>query len=399
MTAEKMDIERKLQSVTDHTTETELTRLRDEIGCLSPEKIVKLRAIVEAKKGVQKETKEKLHSLLVECEANTKVPREAREKQESKESFVQVFEGAKSDILSGEHVRALKGYILSKFREVPDLSVSQRDNLAIATIDRLLSDAEFAPIVEALGGNFTSALNVLEKKSIGSVMDAFSGDRDENAETKDEVKTSMTGMMKRITDLIDRSTLPLVELLKKKPAGLSAFLSNPRAIAEYRSGNIPADIAAMSNEEKSRYVSDLNNRVLEVDGKVVSLEAFREKGMDMVATAPEWMQNIFKWLLKLPIIGNLLAGFLGYKDGSDALGLMDEELRQRRSIVTLREFGKKPGADGKETDGKYAGKISALKGMDLSGLSHKKMKDFFAFTASVGMAAVTPDQWISIFEK
>ncbi len=123
--------------------------------------------------------------------------------------------------------------------------------------------------------------------------------------------------------IIDRATQPLVDLLSKtpKPTGLDEFLSNPEKIARYDgTGNISPDIQEMSNAEKADYIKNLNNRILEVDGKIVPLETIREKGMDFVATAPDWLQEIFKWLLSLPLIGNLLASFLGYKDGVEATG-------------------------------------------------------------------------------
>ncbi len=82
--------------------------------------------------------------------------------------------------------------------------------------------------------------------------------------------------------------------------------------------------------------------------------------MNFVATAPNWIQEIFTWLLKLPLIGNLLASFLGYKDGTEALSSMGEELRQRKSLLTLREFRTK-NPDGSENTGPLGGKIDLLK--------------------------------------
>lgn len=316
MATEKMNIEEKLKNITDTTTEIELNGLKNEIGCLEASKIARLREIIEQKNNIKAETKQRLQTLLLECSTNVKSP----EKNESKDRFDEVFHGTKSEMLSKEHVQSLKVYILSKFENTP-ITSAQKDNLATATIDRLLSDADFIGVTKNLTGGLTSAIKGIEKSGITGIFSSMNEEKPvSTGEVKTEVEGSATGVMKRIMEIINRATLPLVELLKTRPTGLESFLANPRAIALYDgSGKISQDIMQMSPQEKGEYIKNLNNRVLEIDGKIVPLEALREKGMDAIATAPNWMQDIFKWLLSLPLIGNLLASFLGYKGGKEAL--------------------------------------------------------------------------------
>lgn len=359
----------------DDVTTQELSDLRSQISCISDEDRAKMGAILERKitekTKISIETKKSLRELLKDCSFQI----EKKETKESSEMFNQVFDGTKSEMLSKEHTEGLKEYILTKFKKF-DLSKDQKDNLATAVIDRLLSDKAFSGIVGDVSGKVTNVVDVLSKLTGDGKKEEAPKSEDS---TKEEVETSTTGLMKRIGAIIDSATKPLVNLLDTKPApsGLKGFLSNPRAIAEYDgSGEIRTNITEMSSQEKAEYVKNLNNRVLEIDGKIVPLETIREKGMDFVSTAPDWIQSILKWLLELPLIGNLLASFLGYKDGAEAIGGMGEELRQRRSIVTLRKLGKTTDAEGKE----HEGKIDILKGVNLSKLNRKKLSKFFAFT-------------------
>lgn len=268
-------------------------------------------------------------------------------------------------MLNPEHIQALKGYILTKFEQFKNLNALQKDNLATATLDRLLSDKAFSGLFGDFSSGITGGVKSLETGGVGAVLNSVFSDKkvDSPEEVKTKVESSATGIMKRIQDIIDSATKPLVELLAKTPtpAGLDKFLGNPRSIAAYDgSGTIITDIAIMNDAEKAEYVKNLNKKVLEIDGKIISLEGLREKGMDFVATAPNWMQDIFKWLLSLPFIGNLLASFLGYKDGTEALTGMGEELRQRKSVLALKEF-RTQNPDGSKHEGKYAGKIDILK--------------------------------------
>ncbi len=152
----KGNIEDKIKSVSDTTTEADIATLKTELSanCLAPDKIQSLRAIVEAKENVKEETKVKLRDLLSVCQASP-------EKHESNDTFTQIFEGTKSEMLSKEHIQFLKSYILGKFEKF-NLSVAQKDNLATATVDRLISDKVFSGLVGDISGGITTAVKSME---------------------------------------------------------------------------------------------------------------------------------------------------------------------------------------------------------------------------------------------
>ena len=64
-------------------------------------------------------------------------------------------------MLNREHIKILKDYILGKFEKF-NLSPIQKDNLATATIDRLLSDKAFSGLVGDISGGITTAVKSME---------------------------------------------------------------------------------------------------------------------------------------------------------------------------------------------------------------------------------------------
>lgn len=274
------NIKTRIEAVTDTTIEDQLNDLKSDIGCLEPKTLLSLRKLVEDKAGITEATRKKLRDLLVECQTLPEV-------QKSPEAFAQAFQGTKSDMLNTEHIRMLKGYILNKFNQFKDLSALQKDNLATATLDRVLSDTAFS----GLFGDVSSGIKSLESGGVSVLLNAIFGDKkpESSDESKAKIEDTTTDVMGRIQTIIDNATKPLIELLSKTPVpiGLAGFLSNPRTIARYDgSGTIAADIAQMTDTDNAEYVKNLNAKVLEIDGKIISLESVREKGMDFVATAP-----------------------------------------------------------------------------------------------------------------
>ena len=64
-------------------------------------------------------------------------------------------------MLNPDNIKTLKGYILNKF-EKSTLTSFQKDNLASATIDRLLSDKAFSGLLGDVSGGITSGIQSLE---------------------------------------------------------------------------------------------------------------------------------------------------------------------------------------------------------------------------------------------
>ena len=66
---EVLRLEDKIQAVTDSIEATELAALKKELGCLNLKELTSLRVLVKAKNTISAATKEKLQTLLAECQA------------------------------------------------------------------------------------------------------------------------------------------------------------------------------------------------------------------------------------------------------------------------------------------------------------------------------------------
>lgn len=399
--AEVLDLENKIKAVSDTTTETELSILKTELSihCMAPEKLESLRAIVEAKNTLKEDTKVKLRDLLKDCT----LPESKETKESKKAPFEQVFEGTKSEMFSADNIQLLKKYIISRFEKFPNLTLLQRENLATATLAKLVSGDILNTFLKGATGKLTNIVDILATLTGDSAPKEPTSAEKEDKKTKSE--TGMNDMLAKLKEMLDTAIQPLISLLEKTPApvGLVGFLDNPKEMAKYDgSGNIRPDIIAMTNDDRAEFTKQLHEKVLNIDGQIISLQALKEKGMDFIAIAPSWVQSILTWLLK-SVFGDFLASFLGYANGKEALTGMGEELKQRKSIVDLRQFGDITSADeqGKEQKkpGKRSKEIKMLEGKDLSKIDRKKLNPFFEFTQVEKVDINAKDFWTDIFNN
>lgn len=387
---EVLSIENKIEAVSGTITEKELASLKTELStdCLNPEKLTKLRDIIEAKSNLQEETKQKLRDLLKDCTLSI----ESREFNTS--SFEQAFAGTKSEMFDSENIKKLGGLIDGSFPDAiyNGLKPKQQENIRLAMMEKLLKDSEIQKLFDMkigildILGNLTKGNGPKTEKAA------------EEAKTNPSVSASISQAEMIFTTINARlaiATKPLSNLLQKNnnPAVL---LSNPKAIAEYNGGEILEGIQEMNKTDLSQYIATLNGDVRKIDAKIFPMEDIKEKGMNFLSDAPSFLVDFFKWLLKFEFIAKLL----GYKDSKDALGSIDEEFRQRKSLNVLREFGKVTSLEGGQAkEGEYSGKIDILKGKDLSKINRKKMADFFTFTKEEKIDTTTPEFWMEVFNK
>jgi hypothetical protein len=336
-------IETKIDQITDATTGEQLDTLKTEIICLSPDRIKKLSDLIEAKNTLKTETKTKLQNLLIEC-------------QKSPEFFGKVFEGTKSEMFSLEKIKAFEQSIDGCFDQniYSKISPEQKNNIRLAMMDKLLKDPEIQKLFDMKIG-VVDILSGMVKGEGPKIKEEAEG-----AKKSTSVVDSISQAEKIFQTIESRlliATKPLANLLKTDH-NPSVLLSNTKAIAGYNSGDITTDIPEMSKPELDQYIKTLNGDIRKIDAKIFPMEMIKEKGMNFLAEAPSFLVEFFKWLLSFDFIAKLL----GYKDGTDALGLIDEELKQRKSLNILREFGKvTPLEGGQSKDGKYSGKIDILK--------------------------------------
>jgi len=131
------------------------------------------------------------------------------------------------------------------------------------------------------------------------------------------------------------------------------------------------------------------------------MEQIKEQGMNFLANAPSFLVDFFKWLLSFDFI----AKFLGYNGTQEEREWqLDNELKQRRSLGILQEFGQVSDVrEGKientKKSGKYSGDIKTLEGKDLSGISRKKLTPFFQFTKEEGVDIETKEFWMGVFNE
>lgn len=378
-------LEARMEAVTDASTDADLAALKNEINCLGAEKIVSLRAIVEAKKTISAQTKQKLNVLLEECApVIEKAP-------ESRTSFERVFDGARSEIFSSDGVKLMRDTIDASFDQkiYKNLQTIQQDNIRLAMTDRLLNDPEIQKLFDMKIGVVDILGNLAKEGGPKDVVAA------EGAKASPSVTASISqaaSIEKTIKDRLAVATKPLADLLltNHNPAVL---LSNPDAISKYNGGEISQDIKEMSDTDLKEYIKGLKGNVSKIDAKVFPMEMIKEKGMDFLANAPSFLVDFFKWLLSFDFIAKLL-GYSGTKEEKESQ--FEEERRQRKSLGLLREFGKVTSVEGKTRDGENSGKIKMLEGHDLSKISRKRLSDFFTFTKEekIDMGA---HFWVELF--
>lgn len=67
--------------------------------------------------------------------------------------------------------------------------------------------------------------------------------------------------------------------------------------------------------------------------------------MDFLTKLPDFAADklfgAFEWLFKMPIIGDLIATFFGYKSGKTLIDDLKIETKERKSMLALMEYGMK----------------------------------------------------------
>lgn len=365
----------------------ELAELRALVSCTSNDEMVRFQGILEKKylekKDIKAETKAQLQALLSECQKPAESPEALKTS-----SFEQVFSEARSEVFSRENIGLLQGMIDRPF-EGFNLNPEQKENIRLAMMEKFLQDPE----IQKLAGTKLEIVDIMSRLVKGK--------------TKEEKITEESGIVsadtqieelfKTIKERVGVATKPLADFLGEDQKNTSSpILSNPREIAKYSGGEISPDIRTMERPELGQYIEGLRGNLRAIDNKIFPMEQIKEQGMNFLANAPSIFVEFFKWILQFDFI----AKFFGYTGSEAEQGAkLDEELKQRRSLGILREFGKVTDMKEKERVGEYSGKIDLLKGKDLSKISRTKLAPFFAFTKEEGVKVETPDFWTGIFNK
>lgn len=214
-----------------------------------------------------------------------------------------------------------------------NLDPKYRENIRLAMADKLLHDPEIQKLFN-MKIEIVDILGNMVKKDAPKDSKTVEDDKKDSSVTASI--SQMDSIMTTIATRLAIATQPLSDLLKKNP-NPKTLLSNPKAIAAYTGGEISPDIEEMKPDELRAYIASLNGDVRKIDEKVFPMEEIKEKGMNFLANAPDFMVNFFKWLLSFDFIAKFF-GYPGTEEERNAL--FDEERRQRRSLLLLKEFGK-----------------------------------------------------------
>lgn len=390
------------KSLDDNLTQDELASLRKEIDCLSDTSKQELKTFFEIEFQKTKETARAQLDIFLK-EMMVCIPSTSEKSPEIiKSSFHQVFEGTKSERFSAENIRNMQKGIDGLFpKEIFDtLTPEQQQNIRLAMTDRLLKD----PKIQAL---FDIKIGVVDILGIFSKRGAPTNPEDtEKAKETPSIKETIDQakmIEKTFAEQLQLAIQPLSQLLtektNKKETLPVELLANPKAIAEYNGGEIPTNITAMSSVDLKTYIASLNGEVRKIDAKILGMEQIKEWGMNFLANAPSFLVDFFKWLLSFDFIAKIF-GYSGTKEDREAT--LDEELKQRRSLGILKEFGDIPDtsewkAEGAKKSGESSGKIPMLRWVDLSGLRRDKLADFFIFTKEEGIDIETKEFWMGVF--
>jgi hypothetical protein len=388
---------------------------------LTPEIAAAVEATMESQDEVNKE---KIRLALDTLKALAKPP-------ESKEwSLAFLFEWAQSDLMkwAPKLIDAIIDPELNAWK--PALTGEQRENIKLALIDRVVSGAVPQAVFGTLRSKFDAVTNKfknidLKNPSLSSI----------DSLTKDLSLSSIAGEVESNLSMVEMVQKHLGETLTNslaeirgayesspQPTGFSDLLMHPKALADYKAGE---DIRALLDRSgnatviKIAYRETIKQKIRDLESTILSAEWQKDKVMDFLTKLPESFSDkllgSLDWLMKIPIIGDLIAAFFGYNSGKTLVEDLRLETRDRKSVGALLEHGVKrtplrdaSGSEVKWSDGKVVlsgstekgsenGKIPLLQNIDFTGVDYRSLKEFYKILKKQKINPNAKDFWKSVF--
>jgi hypothetical protein len=333
--------------------------------------------------------------------------------KESREwSLAFLFEWAKSDLMKWAP-KLLDSIIDPTLNEwKPALTGEQKENIKLAILDRIVSGAIPQAVFGTLKGKLDSISGKFQKidfknlslESIDSLTKELS-----LSEVWAQVESGLSLMdtvQKHIEDTLVTSLADIrkVHESQPQPAGYTELLGHPKALADYKAWeDIPALLGRSGNALliRTAYREGIKAKILSLESSIIGAEEKKNKVMDFVAKLPETFSDkiigSLDWILRIPIIWDLVAAFFGYKSGKWLVEDLKTETRERKSVQALLEYGQRKNDNGALEKWGENGKIKLLENIDLSGVDYTKLKDFYKILRTNKINPNNKDFWKAVF--
>ena len=332
-------------------------------------------------------------------------------------SLSSLFEWAQSDLMkwAPKLLDAIIDPQLNEWKSATGVKLTgeQKMNIKLAIIDRIVSGAAS----EALFGSLKSKLNAVSEKfskvdiknlsldSLDSLTKEFSLSGDDEA--KGSADSGMEGTIKKQIEKILSETLGQIRgayETNPQPIGFTDLLMHPKALADYKSGeDIPTLLARSGNASLTRlaYQEGIKQKILSLEWSILSAENTKNKVMDFLTKLPDFAADklfgAFEWLFKMPIIGDLIATFFGYKSGKTLIDDLKIETKERKSMLALMEYGMKKNESKTLEKWGENGKIKLLENIDFTDIQYKNLKSFYTLMKENKIDTTAKDFWKTVF--
>ena len=220
----------------------------------------------------------------------------------------------------------------------------------------------------------------------------------------DESKKWSDDITKKIETLIDTNLKPIKDKLEERPEDKAVYMlfKNPKAIAEFKWWKIADWIEKIQTSDLVDFLSSANWQILSLDQRLLKAEKLKDDVLDMVSTAPwfvqEWLFKILKFFLDLPMIWEMIKGLLGKTwTTEEVLNWISEEIIMRKSVNTLKTFALKFDKNWNSAPSTKDPWIEILKDKDLRKVNIKRLKWFFDFCKNKWIDTNEKKFWINIF--
>ncbi len=348
---------------------------------------------VEEKRSVLNWTQEQTAELKTEVEKNS-----------WKSNLDTIFEWEKIPFLQ-EVRKYIDSYIDEKLKNV-SVTPDQKNNIKVAAVDKIINN----PDMKKVFAWFSDKIDITSK--ITSFLWIWDEEkRSEEDKNKESWLIKMLNLkwedFKRevgdtiLNSIIDDNLKLIIDLVNKnpKPVWLDKFLSNPKAIAEYKEGIDISKIQTLSQEELTKYLEWLKWDITNLNEKIALISAWweiKEKILDIVFTFP-LAKGIFDWILWSPI-WDFIAKIFGYKTWNEMITWINFEANIRKSIKNLKSFWAKISENWTLIPNSTS-KIDILKDKDLSWIDTEKLKPFFKYCNDKWADINDENFWKNVFEN
>ena len=227
---------------------------------------------------------------------------------------------------------------------------------------------------------------------------------DENKLEKIET-TKEISQIQNILSIIplDNGMKDILSILKKNenikknedlPEEIISLLNNPEAIKNLNNKTIIANIWELTEEGLTKFLLDTNKDILSYEKKFKESNPQNLDMVGIISKIPEPMQkltnNIFKMLMKLPFIWELLAALLGYNSAKEGQEWLWEDLKYAKATNNLISHWKNKVSN--------PNTINILKDKDLSWLEFKKLKPLFNTCKSAWIEYTDKKFWSNLLD-